>query len=214
MPLTHKRCKSSVVRFWLKLPCEQSPGRFYFQKNLTPGWLGPRSAHSRVSGVSCVSCSRLGVIRESDEPSFVVGASLKPRTVQSFMSYGAQQWPVNHIGRVVCLYLYWLSVDNLPGVAYSYWKENMGRRKHSKKDVEAALKYAESQGWKVEVGGSHAWGKIYCPYNDAECRCGEFCIACVWSTPRSPSNHARAIKQVVDNCTAHKAKQRKNKDSQ
>ncbi len=43
------------------------------------------------------------------------------------------------------------------------------RPKHPKKEVEKALRYAETHGWRVEVGGSHAWGKIYCPYNDFEC---------------------------------------------
>ena len=80
----------------------------------------------------------------------------------------------------------------------------MARSSHPKKDIEAALRHAESQGWRVEMGGSHAWGKIYCPYNDDGCRCGEFCIACIWSTPKNPGNHARAILRVVDNCTFNK----------
>ena len=50
----------------------------------------------------------------------------------------------------------------------------MARSSHPKKEIEAALRHAESQGWRVEMGGSHAWGKIYCPYNDDGCRCGEF----------------------------------------
>ena len=49
----------------------------------------------------------------------------------------------------------------------------MARSPHPKKEVEEALRHAEGQGWRVEVGGSHAWGRIYCPYNDEECRCGE-----------------------------------------
>lgn len=80
----------------------------------------------------------------------------------------------------------------------------MARSSHPKKEIEAALRHAESQGWRVEMGGSHAWGKIYCPYNDDGCRCGEFCIACIWSTPKNPGNHARAILRVVDNCTCNK----------
>ncbi|WP_426055386.1 hypothetical protein [Janthinobacterium sp. PSPC2-1] len=91
----------------------------------------------------------------------------------------------------------------------------MARSSHPKKDIEAALRHAESQGWRVEMGGSHAWGKIYCPYNDDGCRCGEFCIACIWSTPKNPGNHARAILRVVDNCTfnklMHDCMQRKSK---
>ena len=39
----------------------------------------------------------------------------------------------------------------------------MPRRSHPKQEIEDALRYAESHGWRVEVGGSHAWGKIYCP---------------------------------------------------
>lgn len=41
----------------------------------------------------------------------------------------------------------------------------MARSSHPKKEVEEALRHAEGQGWRVEVGGSHAWGRIYCPYN-------------------------------------------------
>lgn len=80
----------------------------------------------------------------------------------------------------------------------------MARPPHPKKEVEAALRYAERQGWRIEAGGSHAWGRMYCPYNDQECRCGEFCITSVWSTPRSPGNHARALLRVVDNCATHR----------
>jgi hypothetical protein len=47
------------------------------------------------------------------------------------------------------------------------------------------------------------WGKVYCPYNDDECRCGEFCIAIVWSTPRNPGSRARALRRVVDKCSTH-----------
>ncbi len=76
----------------------------------------------------------------------------------------------------------------------------MNRRRHSKKEIEEALQYAEKQDWRVEVGGSHAWGKMYCPENDQDCRCGEFCITSINSTPKSSSNHARQIRRVVDNC--------------
>ena len=87
----------------------------------------------------------------------------------------------------------------------------MTRPSHPKKEVEAPLKHAEAQGSSDTVGGSHAWGRIYCPYNDDECRCGEFCITSVWSTPKNPDNHARALRRVVDNCTTHK--QRDDADS-
>lgn len=76
----------------------------------------------------------------------------------------------------------------------------MSRKKHSKQDVENALQYAEAKGWRIEVAGSHAWGKMYCPYNDKDCRCGEFCITSIWSTPRNAANHAKQIRRVVDHC--------------
>ncbi|ACK73753.1 conserved hypothetical protein (plasmid) [Gloeothece citriformis PCC 7424] len=77
-------------------------------------------------------------------------------------------------------------------------------KKHPNKEIRAALIYAEEKGWRIEEGGSHAWGKLYCPYNDADCRCGEFCITSIWSTPKNPSNHARQIYRVVDNCIYQK----------
>ncbi|VVO09250.1 hypothetical protein [Pseudomonas fluorescens] len=77
----------------------------------------------------------------------------------------------------------------------------MARASHPKKEIEMALRHAEERGWRIEVGGSHAWGKIYCPFRHDLCRCGEFCITSVCSTPRNPFNHARALRRVVDNCT-------------
>lgn len=77
----------------------------------------------------------------------------------------------------------------------------MSRRSHPHPDIEDALKYAEKNGWRVDVGGLHCWGKIYCPYNDKACRGGIFCIASVWSTPKNSGNHAKQIRKVVDNCT-------------
>ena len=41
------------------------------------------------------------------------------------------------------------------------------RKKHPNKEIEAALKHAEENGWLVQKSGksSHAWGKLLCPYN-------------------------------------------------
>ena len=78
------------------------------------------------------------------------------------------------------------------------------RARHPKKEIEAAIRHAEDHGWRVEVGGSHGWGQIYCPYNDPNCRCGEFCISSVWSTPKNPTFHARFLTRVVDKCARHK----------
>jgi hypothetical protein len=59
---------------------------------------------------------------------------------------------------------------------------------------------------RTAAGGSncsartHGWAKLLCPHNDPDCRCGEFCITVVWGTPRSPENHARQLRRVVDGC--------------
>lgn len=83
----------------------------------------------------------------------------------------------------------------------------MARNAHPNKEIESALRHAEAEGWRIKVGGSHAWGKIYCPYNNEQCRCGEFCIASIWSTPKNPYNHASAIRRVVDRCAFRQRQQ-------
>jgi len=45
------------------------------------------------------------------------------------------------------------------------------RPRHPNKEIEKALAYAETQGWRVVLLNGHAWGKIQCPWNDADCRC-------------------------------------------
>lgn len=77
----------------------------------------------------------------------------------------------------------------------------MPRQKHPKKEIEAAISHAEQKGWTISKGSGHAWGKMYCPSNSEECRCGEFCITSIWSTPKSAANHARQLKRVIDKCT-------------
>ena len=77
---------------------------------------------------------------------------------------------------------------------------HLKRTKHPKKSIENAIQFAESQNWRIQVGGSHAWGKMYCPFNQENCRCGEFCITSIWSTPKSHENHANALMRVVEKC--------------
>ena len=82
----------------------------------------------------------------------------------------------------------------------------MPRKPHPIPEVEAAIRHAEAHGWQVSVGGSHAWGRMRCPYNDASCRCGEFCLTSIWSTPKNAGNHARSLRRVVDNCSRERAR--------
>jgi len=80
----------------------------------------------------------------------------------------------------------------------------MPRPRHPKKEIEQALTYVEGHGWRVIQGGSHAWGRMYCPWNDKECRIGRFCSLSIWSTPQSPFKHARLLRYAVDNCVRTK----------
>jgi len=71
----------------------------------------------------------------------------------------------------------------------------MGRSRHPNPEVEKSIRHAESRGWRVVMGGGHAWGKLYCPYANRD-----GCKVSVWSTPRSAGNHAQALRRKVDNC--------------
>ena len=77
----------------------------------------------------------------------------------------------------------------------------MSRPKHPKKEIEEAVKYAESQGWTFKAPGksAHVWGTMLCPEKSREGhRFG------VYSTPKVPAHHAKRLKGAVDEC-AHGA---------
>jgi len=68
----------------------------------------------------------------------------------------------------------------------------VARSRHPKKEIEAALRDAERAGWTITATTSgHRWGKA---------ECGRGCIVSVWSTPKNPHNHARAISRAVKRC--------------
>jgi len=69
------------------------------------------------------------------------------------------------------------------------------RPRHPKAAIEKAVQYAEQLGWRVELSKGHAWGRLYCPSSS-----WDGCIVSVWSTPRSPDNHARHLRKAVDAC--------------
>ena len=75
-------------------------------------------------------------------------------------------------------------------------------KKHPHKDINDAVNYAVENGWEIiETGSSsHAWGRLKCPYNDLDYRCGKFCLKSIWSTPKSPPNHAKQIRRIVNGC--------------
>lgn len=73
----------------------------------------------------------------------------------------------------------------------------MVRPRHPNKEIEQAIKYAESKGWRYYSSGhsAHAWGRLLCPLADREGH-----SMSIWSTPKSTENHARQIRRNVDAC--------------
>ncbi len=72
------------------------------------------------------------------------------------------------------------------------------RRRHSKKEIEQAIQFAEHHGWQIEITSSstsHVWGRLKCPL-----RTREGCSMSVNSTPRNTTNHANAIKRKIARC--------------
>ena len=80
----------------------------------------------------------------------------------------------------------------------------MSRPRHSKKEVEDAVAYAESLGWTCREMGH--WGRLFCAHADRDgCQIG------VNGTPKSPGNHAKQIVRAVDRCP-HRVEERDDED--
>jgi dissimilatory sulfite reductase (desulfoviridin) alpha/beta subunit len=71
----------------------------------------------------------------------------------------------------------------------------MARPRHPDKDIEAAVRYAESRGWAFVRTGSHVWGVLHCAGTGRGA-----CRFHVYSTPRNPTGHARDLRRDVDRC--------------
>ena len=69
------------------------------------------------------------------------------------------------------------------------------RSRHPHKETEEVLRYAESLGWTVDVGGSHAWGFPRCPTHRRNA-----CNLQIPSTPRNPEWVARRLRREIDDC--------------
>jgi hypothetical protein len=67
--------------------------------------------------------------------------------------------------------------------------------RHPNKHIQAAIEFAIENGWRLEIGGAHAWGTIYCPHG----RRGG-CKQEIWSTPQKPENFAKFIRKIVSRC--------------
>ena len=73
----------------------------------------------------------------------------------------------------------------------------MVRPKHPNKEIEQAIKYAELKRWRYVPSGNsaHSWGRLLCPLSNRQGH-----SMSIWSTPRTPENHAQQIKRTVDAC--------------
>jgi hypothetical protein len=79
------------------------------------------------------------------------------------------------------------SVDNLQQFATLMAK---GAR-HPNKDIRKEIASAEDDGWTVQPGKNHTWGKLLCGYG---------CKIAVWTSPRNPTAFAKRIREAVQKC--------------
>lgn len=90
----------------------------------------------------------------------------------------------------------------------------MPRKRHPDRDIEKALQYAERRGWRIEVssGHAHAWGRMFCPGEGAQCKWRKYRIVSIASTPRSTGDHAAHIRHIVERCLGDCEASRRNED--
>jgi hypothetical protein len=71
------------------------------------------------------------------------------------------------------------------------------RKTHPNKEIEAAIKLAEKQGWRCRKSGTcgHGWGRLLC---SSKTRIG--CSVAIWSTPNDPNEHAKHIRGKINSC--------------
>ena len=83
----------------------------------------------------------------------------------------------------------------------------MSRNKHPDKEIEAALKHAERNDWRVEESNGHPWGQMLCSTKSTSCEGnGMWCRISIWSTPKNSHNHAQKLKKKVDSCIVFQKK--------
>lgn len=67
-------------------------------------------------------------------------------------------------------------------------------KRHPNKHIQAAIEYALKHGFTFVLGRGHCFGVIRCGVE------GGVCHKSVWSTPRSPEDHAKDLIRVVNRC--------------
>ncbi|NCO73799.1 MAG: hypothetical protein GW795_12050 [Cyanobacteria bacterium] len=73
-------------------------------------------------------------------------------------------------------------------------------QKHPNKEIREIIEYGVKKGWIVKESNGHAWGILYCPYNNKNCRAGKHCKTSIWSTPTDPQYFAKHLKRIIDKC--------------
>jgi hypothetical protein len=86
-----------------------------------------------------------------------------------------------------CLALQIYSRNENPCTLLTFEGE-VARPVHPDKDMEAAVSFAEAEGWRYVPSSGHAWGRLFCPGGQP----GD-CKLSVWSTPRNAFAQARDI---------------------
>jgi hypothetical protein len=77
------------------------------------------------------------------------------------------------------------------------------RKIHPNKEIEKAIQYGESKGWRYKKAGTsaHAWGRLLCPLETREGH-----EMSIWSTPKSSDIHAKQIRKRIDACDHQQGK--------
>ena len=67
---------------------------------------------------------------------------------------------------------------------------------HPNKEISEAIEYAITHGWHIVPSGksSHAYCRLRCDFGHSQHQMS------IWSTPRSPENHAKQIIRKVNEC--------------
>ena len=69
-------------------------------------------------------------------------------------------------------------------------------KKHPNKQLREAIKHAMANGWEIAEAGksAHAFCRVRCAGGHTEHQMS------IWSTPKSPENHAKQILHKVQQC--------------
>jgi len=79
----------------------------------------------------------------------------------------------------------------------------MPRPRHPKQEIEDAVAYAESLGWRWNKLTGHGWGMLLCENNNRD-----GCRIFVYQTPKSPGGAAKSIRRAVDRCECSQGKEK------